>query len=157
MSNDFRSSKRTSALVSILIAIVGVVGSVAVALINRQDVQSNITQRFKNLGPVQIESGNALGTITMSVWTLNRAYNSRDPRFLVPRFFVQPIRFSHEFPSPPTVYLSTVEIDAVKGTHLNYIVFAGNVTTTGFDLQYQAFGDSEVNTLNVLWLAYEQL
>lgn len=154
---DPATPPKNGTLSSVLIAVVGVIGSVTVALINRHEVQSNISERFKNLGPVQIDSGNALGTMTLQNWTLAKAYPVNDSRFSIPRFYVQHIRFSHEFPTPPLVFLSTVEIDAKRGTHLNYIVFAGNITSQGFDLQYQAFGDSEINTLNVLWLAYEQL
>lgn len=71
------------------------------------------------------------------------------------RYYVVQINFGETFITPPTVVVNLSGID-VSGNYNVLFAYARNITTTGFELVFQAWGDSVVTSASAAWIVYGQ-
>lgn len=149
---------------SVLIALIGVLGSFGVAFINRQSVksdikesQSEIEQRFKNLRGIHVQSGFVEGINSLPGWTLHEAPPRTGLRETSPpRIYTKRVDFAEPFSALPAVLVSIRALDASKEANTRIIVSAANIDARGFTMRFQTWSDSRIYDIIIDWIAYQQ-
>jgi len=151
---------------SIIVAIIGLVGSVAATVISAtaksqsettQNQQTQFEKRFANLKGVDIQSGTCSAAYWNEGWTLGKPGDGG--RNIPPsdRRWSKHVTFDHPFSAQPVVWLSMGSLDtSCKSDSIRVAVYSNNVTTTGFDLYIHTWNESEVYASDIAWMAYQQ-
>jgi hypothetical protein len=154
----------TGSRATVMIALIGLAGSLGVAYINRQGVKadlrtnkSELELRFKNLRGIQVQSGFVEGINSLPDWTLHIAPVKTHLRESTPpRVFTKRVDFPEAFSSLPSVVVGIRALDASREANTRIIVSAGNIDTRGFTLRIQTWSDSKLYDVILDWLAYQQ-
>jgi hypothetical protein len=151
---------------SIIVAIIGLVGSIVATVISTtaksqsettQNKQTEFEKRFANLKGVDIQSGQCDGMFTEPNWTLGQPEHGG--RNIPPkdRRWSRHITFAHPFSAQPVVLLGMSSLDSsCKSDSTRIAIYADNITTTGFDLYLHTWNESEVYGVTAAWIAYQQ-
>jgi hypothetical protein len=99
---------------------------------------------------VQLQGGQKGASYEAPGWNLHQGTGSRG--------YTTHITFSQAFDSVPVVLVSLSSIDASTSGQINtrISVSAGNITQTGFDLNFTTWADSIVYGANATWMAYAE-
>jgi hypothetical protein len=153
-------------LATIIVAIIGLVGSVVATVISTtaksqsettQNKQTQFEERFSNLKGIDIQSGNLDAKSIELGWTLGQPRDKGriDPDLV--REWTKHVKFDHPFSAQPVVRVGISGLDSWSKTgSTGLYIYAGNVTTTGFDLVIMPWNDLEVYSLTAEWIAYQQ-
>lgn len=74
-----------------------------------------------------------------------------------PRTWAKLVSFPTQFSTIPSVAVSIAGFEVIQGEPARINVTVGQVTTTGFWVQIQTWGDTQVSGVAVQWLAYDNL
>lgn len=144
--------------VSLVIAIIGVIGSLGVALItSRASVKSDLEQRFGNLRPIDVQSGHVEGSpAAFKDWGLDKPPVLTKDAPILPRKYKHQVLFKREFSSPPIVIVGINLLDCSNRANTRIQLYTDNVNSKGFTLVFQTWKDSLIYDVEVDWIAYQQ-
>lgn len=146
--------------VSIVIALIGVIGSVAVALITtRSSFQSQLKARSTQaiLNPIDIQAGHAaMQRAESKDCDLDKRVKHQSNEPLLARICPLQVTFRREFSDIPKVIVSINYLDSDKDENTRVWVQPTDITTSGFVLQFRTWSDSRVFDVEVDWIAFQQ-
>ena len=139
--------------VRVAIALIGVLGSVLVALIKGYFDYIHIDPRLGNLGPIDAQHGLWSPECDgFKPWDLN-IVDDKHPN----RSYFIPVSFPREFTKAPQVFVSVYLLDAVPSSSgLHWKLDVEDVTTKGFKVLVSAQDSSVINLIEGHWFAYQQ-
>jgi H-type lectin domain len=137
----------------LVIAIIGIIGSIGVAFVKGYFDRVHIDSRLDNLRGVQIDVGNWSAGNTNAGWQLDKPTGSPDAP---PRKFTIPIHFTKVFTYEPKVFVSVKLIDASNSANFRWAANIDNVTKDGFFLVLETDSDSIVYWLAGDYIAFQQ-
>jgi hypothetical protein len=138
----------------IAIAIIGVIGSLGVAIIKGHFDRTHIDDRLSNLSGIDIEVGAWGAGYADKGWNLGSPDDHSIPKTM--RIFRMPIKFSHQFTKEPKILLSVSGIDIANDANFRWFVDSEDTTTEGFTIKLTANENFKVYFLSGQWFAYQQ-
>jgi hypothetical protein len=150
--------KLNKATVSIVIALVGPLASIAVALITtRASFQSQLKERSAQaiLNPIDIQAGH----VAVQAGKKDCYLDTPPPKGNKPKLARPcsvPVTFDREFSNVPRVVTAINYIDSDNRANTRVMVFPSDETTKGFMLTFQTWSDSAVYDVEAYWIAFQQ-
>jgi H-type lectin domain len=141
--------------IDIVLAIVGVLGSLAVTSITsafRMESADRFQARYNGF---DIQYGHLSGSSAEdATWTLDKILpiEEREANFRKSRHH---IRFDRDFSEIPTVIVNLAQLHSTNNAHLRIMMNVENATRTGCDIVISTWSDSKIYWVEMDWFAFQ--
>jgi len=141
---------------AIVIALIGVIGSISVTFINSASGYLDSRSAFMaNYSGATFESGDFAANFADQGWTLDRIIRDSNGDTTWRSYPIE-IKFEDNFTEAPQVLTNITLFYASNEAHVRFMIYVEHVEKDGCELVLRSWGDSKIYWVEGSWLAIQR-